>query len=58
MEKSNKIIMDKQELINFLKENLKIEIWCDYDGCDSARVNVGLYLCDEEINTSSDYIEV
>ena len=52
----NKIDMDKQELIQFLKDNLKINIWCDYDGCDSPQVNVSLYLGDEEISTASDYL--
>ena len=42
--------MNKEELIQFLKENLKVEIWCDYDGCDSRQVNVSLYLGDEKIS--------
>ena len=48
--------MNKEELIQFLKKNLKVEIWCDYDGCDSRQVNVSLYLGDEKISTSSDYL--
>ena len=48
--------MNKQELIKFLKENLEINIWCDYDRCDSAQVNVSLDLCGEEIHHSSDYL--
>lgn len=44
--------MNKEELIQFLKENLKVEIWRDYDG----QVNVSLYLGDEKISTSSDYL--
>ena len=48
--------MDKQELIKFLKENLKVNIWCDYDGCDSPQVNVSIILCGEEIHSSSDYL--
>lgn len=48
--------MDKQELIRFLKENLKVDVWCDYDGCDSPQVNVSITLCDEEIHSSSDYL--
>ena len=48
--------MNKQELIQFLKDNLKINIWCDYDGCDTPQVNVNLYLGDEEISTASDYL--
>ena len=48
--------MNKQELIQFLKDNLKVSIWCDYDGCDTPQVNVGLYLGDEEISKSSDYL--
>lgn len=50
------MIMNKQELIQFLKENLKVNIWCDYDGCDSPQVNVNITLCDEEIHSSSDYL--
>ena len=48
--------MDKQELTQFLKENLKVNIWCDYDGCDSARVNVSIAICGEEVHSSSDYL--
>lgn len=48
--------MDKQELIQFLKENLKVNVWCDYDGCDSPQVNVSITLCNEEIHSSSDYL--
>ena len=45
--------MNKEELIQFLKENLKVEVWCEYDACDSHIVSVTLYLGDEEISTSS-----
>ena len=48
--------MNKQELIQYLKDNLKVDIWCDYDGCDTPQVNVSLYLGDKEISTSSDYL--
>ena len=48
--------MNEQDLINFLKENLKVNVWCDYDGCDSPQVNVGIYIGDETINESSDYL--
>jgi hypothetical protein len=50
--------MGKEELIKFLKENLSITVWCDYDGCDSPRVNVALYWGLEEISKSSDYLHV
>ena len=50
--------MEKEELIKFLKENLKICVWCDYDGCDSPQVNVALYFGEEEISKSSDYLHV
>lgn len=46
----------KDYLFKFLRENLKIEIWCDYDGCYSPQVNVSLNLCGEEIHRSSDYL--
>lgn len=49
-------IMNKDELIKFLKDNLKINVWCDYDGCGSPQVNVSLDLCGEEIHRSSDYL--
>lgn len=49
-------MIDKDYLFKFLKENLKINVWCDYDGCDSPRVNVSLDLCGEEIHRSSDYL--
>ena len=48
--------MSKEELISFLKENLSITVFCDYDGCNSPQVNVNLFLCGEEICTSSDYL--
>lgn len=48
--------MNEQELIKFLEENLKIEIWRDYDGCDSPQVNVSITLCDKEIHSSRDYL--
>lgn len=56
--KLKKTIMTKEELIKFLKENLSITVWCDYDGCDSPQVNVALYLGEEEISKSSDYLHV
>lgn len=48
--------MDKEELIQFLKENLKIEIWCDYDGCYSPQVNVSISLGTYLISESRDYL--
>lgn len=33
-----------------------VNVWCDYDGCDSPQVNVGIYICDEKINEASDYL--
>ena len=38
--------MDKVELIEFLKENLRVKITTDMDG----DVNVALILCDDEIS--------
>jgi hypothetical protein len=46
----------KSCLFKFLRENLKINVWCDYDGCYSPQVNVSLDLCGEEIHRSSDYL--
>ena len=48
--------MMQQELIQFLKDNLRVEVWCDYDGCDYPLVNVQLMLGNEVISTSSDYL--
>lgn len=48
--------MNEEYLRNFLKEHLYIQVWCDYDGCDSPQVNVALYLDEEEISTASDYL--
>ena len=48
--------MSKEELIQFLKENLKVTIWCDYDGCYSPQVNVSVELCDETISECRDYL--
>lgn len=48
--------MSQEELINFLKENLKVVVYCDYDGCYSDQVNVSLVLCGEVISTTSDYL--
>ena len=48
--------MDEKFLLEFLKEHLSIQVWCDRDGCDSPQVNVGLYLDNEEISTASDYL--
>lgn len=52
----NAVIINEQDLIKFLKENLKVEIWCDYDGCGSPQVNVSVILCNKEIHSSSDYL--
>ena len=48
--------MEKDELIKFLKKNLKVGVQCNYDGCGSPQVNVSIILCDEEIHSSSDYL--
>ena len=44
--------MNKEELINYLKENLKIEIITD----DDRYVEVSLYLDGECISYSNDYV--
>lgn len=51
--------MERTEIINFLRENLRIEITMDdnYEGCSRyANATVTLHLGDEEI--SSDYDSV
>lgn len=44
--------MEKELLIKFLKDNLKVEVKTDSDG----DINVILFLCDEEI--SKDYTSI
>ena len=46
--------MTKEELIEFLKENLKITILNDFDGC----ISVTLMLCGEEISESVDRVHI
>ena len=48
--------MTREELVSFLKENLKVDVWCDYDGCSSPQVNINLMLCGEIICKSQDYL--
>lgn len=48
--------MDKEELINFLEENLSINVECDYDGCGSPEVRVSISLGTHLICESSDYL--
>lgn len=47
--------MTQEELIEFLKENLKINIWTD-KCCDSPEVYVNISLCGEEISESCTFI--
>lgn len=50
-------IMTKEELIQLLKENLKIDIWSEYDDEHGLqKINVGLYLGNEKISTSCSYL--
>jgi hypothetical protein len=48
--------MDKEELICFLKENLSVNVECDYDGCDSPEITVSISLGTHLICESSDYL--
>ena len=51
--------MNEQELIKFLKENLKVDVWCDYggySGCYNPQVNVSISICGEKIHSSRDYL--
>lgn len=50
--------MNEEDLRNFLKEHLSIQVWCDYDAAYNARVNVGLYLDDDKICEESDYLNI
>ena len=46
----------RQELIEFLRDNLRVEISCGHDGCGSPEVHVYLSLCGEEISSSRDWL--
>lgn len=50
--------MSKEELIDFLKENLKICISCDNSYCSngSSEITVSLTLGEELISEFSDYV--
>lgn len=48
--------MSKEELINFLKENLSVSVECDYDGCGSPQITVSISLGTYLISESSDYL--
>lgn len=45
--------MTKEELIQFLKDNLRIGVYSDWNGCDVS-VDVTIFIGDEEIASSSD----
>lgn len=47
--------MDKEELIQFLKENLKIDIWVE-QCCDSPELHASISLCGEEISESTAFV--
>lgn len=49
------ITMDKEELIQFLKENLKIDIWVE-QCCDSPELHASISLCGEEISESTAFV--
>lgn len=46
----------RQELIEFLRDNLQVEVSCGHDGCGSPEVHVYLSLCGEEISSSRDWL--
>jgi hypothetical protein len=49
--------MSKEELIQFLKENLTVTIWADNECSDTlTEVNVAINLGDETISTSYAYV--
>lgn len=52
--------MSKEELIDFLKENLKICISCDNRYCSSgsSKIEVSLTLGEEIISEFSDYVYI
>lgn len=50
--------MNKEELIQFLKENLIVNVWVGRDGCGSPEIGVNIVLCDEKICENTDYLDV
>lgn len=49
--------MNKKELIEFIKENLKIQIkYYPGNDWDTKAITVKLFLDDEEIDSSTEYI--
>ncbi len=49
--------MTPEDLTQFLKENLKIDVWSEYDDEHGLqKINVGLYLGNEKISTSCSYL--
>jgi hypothetical protein len=49
--------MSKEELIQFLKENLTVTIWADNECSDTfTEVSVAINLGDETISTSCTYV--
>lgn len=52
--------MSKEELIDFLKENLEICISCDNHYCSngSSEIKVSLTLGEELISESIDYVDI
>ena len=46
----------RQELIEFLRDNLQVKVSCGYDGCRTPEVHVYLLLCGEKISSSCDWL--
>lgn len=46
----------QQELIEFLRDNLKVEVSCRCDGCCATTVEVTVSLCGHQISQSHDYL--
>ena len=46
----------QQELIEFLRDNLKVEVSCRCDGCSAPTVEVTVSLCGHQISSSHDYL--
>lgn len=46
----------QQELIDFLRDNLQVEVSCGCDGCGDPEVQVTVSLCGEEISSSRDWL--
>ena len=48
--------LNQKELVQFLKDNLKIRTWCNRDRYFEPQINASISLGDYEISRDSDYL--